>query len=153
MGSFCNIKVNGFSPNQLAFSSNPNLPNKKDSKLPAHEGKTSREIVAKILNAMHSAWKAFIKSESDKKIRCALRHQTRLEYLTGDIVFNKRNNTEWWGPETVIGQDGQQVLVKRGSSYIRIYPRGSTLDNSSKKLQHDDTPSNAKNNVAHRRCD
>ena len=53
----------------------------------------------------------------------------------------------------MIGQDGQQVLVKHGSSYIRIHPSRSTLDNSSKKLQHDDTPSNAKNNVAHRRCD
>ena len=56
-------------------------------------------------------------------------------------------------PGTVIGQDGQQVLVKHGSSYIRIHPSRSTLDNSSKKLQYDDTPSNAKNNVAHRRCD
>ena len=39
-----------------------------DSKLPAHEGKTSSEIVAKNLNAMHSVWNAFIKSESDEKI-------------------------------------------------------------------------------------
>ena len=29
--------VNGFSPNQLAFGSNPNLLNKMNSKLPAHE--------------------------------------------------------------------------------------------------------------------
>ena len=48
-----------------------------DSNLPAHEGKTFNEIVARNLNAVHSAWKAFIKSESDKKIRRALRHLTR----------------------------------------------------------------------------
>lgn len=47
-------KVNGFSPNQLAFGSNPNLLNKINSKLPAHEGKTFSEIVAKNLNATHS---------------------------------------------------------------------------------------------------
>ena len=46
--------VNGFSPNQLAFGSNPNLLNKMNSKLPAHEWKTFSEIVAKNLNATHS---------------------------------------------------------------------------------------------------
>ena len=53
--------VNGFSPNQLVFGSNPNLPNNIDSKLPAHEGKPSSKIVAKNLNAMHSVWKALLK--------------------------------------------------------------------------------------------
>ena len=47
-----------------------------DSNLPAHEGKTFNKIVARNLNAVHSAWKAFIKSKSDKKIRRALCHQT-----------------------------------------------------------------------------
>ena len=47
-----------------------------DSRLPDHEGKTSSEIVAKNLNAMHSAWKALIKSESNEQIRQALCHQT-----------------------------------------------------------------------------
>ena len=74
--------VHGFSPNQLVFGLNPNLPNNMDSKLP--EGKTSSEIVAQNLNAMHSARKAFIKSESDEKIRCALRHQTR---TSGDTKY------------------------------------------------------------------
>ena len=96
-----------------------------DSKLPAHEGKTFREIVVKNLNAMHSARKVFIKSESDEKIRRALRHQTRTsgdtKSLTGNTVFHKRNNnTEWKGPGTVIDQDGQQVRVKHGTSYIRV---------------------------------
>ena len=58
------------------FGSNPNLPNNMDSRLPDHEGKTSSEIVAKNLNAMHSAWKALIKSESNEQIRQALCHQT-----------------------------------------------------------------------------
>ena len=38
--------VSSFNPNQLVFGSNLNLPNNVDSKLPAHEGKTSSEIVA-----------------------------------------------------------------------------------------------------------
>ena len=83
--------VSSFNPNQLVLGSNLNLPNNMDSKLPAHEGKTSSEIVAENLNAVHSAWKAFIKSQSDEKIRNALHHQSQTsgdtKYLTGNIVF------------------------------------------------------------------
>ena len=63
----------------------------------------------------------------------------------------------------MIDQDGQQVLVKHGTSYIRVQPCRLTLDNSSKQFQCDDlsnqvndqgkTPFNAKNNVAHRSLD
>ena len=74
-----------------------------------------------------AARQAFIKSESAEKLRRALRHQTRtysdVKYFTGDIVYYKRNNSnEWKGPGTVIGQDGQQVLVKHGGSYVRVHP-------------------------------
>ena len=37
--------------------------------------------------------------------------------------FKKRaNNNEWKGPGTVIEQDGQHVLVKHASTYIRVHP-------------------------------
>ena len=43
--------------------------------------------------------------------------------MTGDQVYFKRANTqEWHGPATLLGQDGQQVLVKSGSIYIRVHP-------------------------------
>ena len=66
-----------------------------------------------------------IKSDSAEKLRRALRHQTRtyMKYFTGDIVYYKGiNSNEWKGPGTVIGQDGQQVLVKHGGSYVRVHP-------------------------------
>ena len=149
--------VYGFSSNQLVFGSNPNLPNNMDSRLPDHEGKTSSEIVAKNLNAMHSAWKALIKSESNEQIRQALCHQTRTsgdtKYLTSDMIFYKRNdNREWRGPGSVII-----------CPYICFLLCRLTLDNSSKQFQHDDLSnqindhrnilSNAKNNVAYRSID
>ena len=97
----------------------------------AFEGKMASEIVACNLHvhAMHAARQAFIKSESAEKLRRALRHQTRtysdVKYFTGDIVYYKRNNSsEWKGPGTVIGQDGQQVIYpllnKRQSKRIQI---------------------------------
>ena len=91
------------------------------------------EIVACNLNAMHAAHQAFIKSESAEKLRRALCHQTRtysdVKYFTGNIVYYKRNNSnEWKGSGTVIGQDGQQVLVKHGGSYVRVHPSHLLLE-------------------------
>ena len=41
-----------------------------------------------------------------------------IKYLTGDSVyFNRLNSNQWHSPAKVLGQDGQQVLVKNGSSY------------------------------------
>ena len=102
-------------------------------KLPALEAKTNSEIVAENLNAMHSARKAFVAAETSEKIRRALRHNIRtsceVKYFTGDSVFYKRNKCDRWkGPGKVIGQDGQQVLVKHGSVYVRVHPCRLTLE-------------------------
>lgn len=119
--------VHGFSPNQLVFGRNPNFPSVMHDQLPALEGKTTSEVVSDNLNAMHSARKAFIASEASEKIRRALRHNVGksvdMKYVTGDSVYYKRKDSgKWKGPGTVIGQDGQQVLVKHGSVYVRVHP-------------------------------
>ena len=50
------------------------------------------------------------------------------EYSTGDHVYNyiKKDSNRWSGP-TVLGQDGQQVLVNIDS----FLPQGSSLQNNS----------------------
>ena len=121
------ISVNGFPPNQLVFGKNPNFPNVSSDNLPALENKSSSEVVTDNLNALHSARQNFIKSEASSKLKQALKHQTRsytdVIYNTGDIVYYKRkDNLGWSGPGTVIGWDAQQILVKHGSTYIRVYP-------------------------------
>ena len=108
--------VHGISPNQLVLGKNPNFPNICDDLLPALENKTTSEIAAKNLNAIHN-----IKSESSSKIKQALKHQVRtysdIIYNTGDLVYYKqKDNLNWKGPAFVIGRDGKQVLVKHGSS-------------------------------------
>ena len=70
--------VYGFSPAQLVFGRNPNIPTVFNSKPPALEGRTQSEEVAKHLNAMHSARKLFIESEAAEKIKRALRHNIRV---------------------------------------------------------------------------
>ena len=124
--------AHGYSPNQLVFGKNPNLPSLLNDKLPALEGVSTSEIVANNLNAMHAARKSFIESEASEKLRRALRHQVRTSladsYKNGDLVLYKRNESDRWrGPGTVIGWEHKQVLVKHGGTYVRVHPCRLTL--------------------------
>ena len=124
--------VHGFSPYQLVFGKNPNLPNVLNNKLPALEEIPSTEIIATNLKAIQEARKAFIQSESSEKLKRALRHNVRscndLKVYIGDSVYYKRNNSKRWkGPGKVLGQDGQQILIKHGSNYVRCHPCHVTL--------------------------
>ena len=49
----------GYSPNQLVFAKNPNLPIVVGSEPPALEGISSSKLIADHLNCMHTARKAF----------------------------------------------------------------------------------------------
>ena len=45
------------------------------------------------------------------------------KYLSGDVVYFKREKEKGWtGPATVVGQLGNQVLLKHGGMLIRIHP-------------------------------
>ena len=59
--------VYGFSPNQLVFGHNPNLPAIIDNKLPALSGVTSSQLIADHLNVLHASRKAFIACEADDR--------------------------------------------------------------------------------------
>ena len=117
----------GFSANQLIFGSNPNIPSVLVNSPPALECISTSETVAKNLNAMHAARRAFIKSESSEKLQRALKHQIRSggseRFETGDMVYFKRPNVDrWMGPGSVIGRENKQILVKHGGTYIRVHP-------------------------------
>ena len=93
----------GFSPNQLVFGHNVNVPTVLTDEMPALEATTSSDIIRTNLNALHSARTNFIKAESSDKIKMALRHQTRTYadevYANGEKVFFKRRKTKnWKGP-------------------------------------------------------
>ena len=116
----------GFSPNQLEFGKNPNFPSVLTDKPPALEEKTSSEIIANHLNAMHAARKAFIEAEASEKLRRVIKAKTRVStgiiYQPGDIVYYKRNDSnQWKGPGTVSGRENKQILVKHGVVYIRAH--------------------------------
>jgi hypothetical protein len=88
-------------------------------KPPAYMNESSIDVLRKNLNALHSAIEAFIQSERSERIRRALHSNTRtysdVAFLNGDVVYYKRKNSrKWKGPATVLGKDGQQVLLKHG---------------------------------------
>ena len=117
--------VHGYSPHQLVFGQNPNLPSVLTDKPPALEGTTKSEWVAQHITALHAARRAFTEAECSERIRRALRKQTRHtdeNYESGDRVYYRRVDCpEWKGPGVVIGQDGAVIFVRHGGTCVRVH--------------------------------
>ena len=116
----------GFSSHQLVFGSNPTLPNILTDELPALDDCTISEVFAQHLKCLHSARQLFIQSESDERIRRALRHKTRNtneRFSHGDEVYYKKDGSaRWLGPARVMFQDGKVIFVRHGSYLMRVTP-------------------------------
>ena len=114
----------GWSPNQLVFGQNPRLPNIISEGPPAWEDSTVSEKVAKHLNTLHGARKAFILSENSSRLKTALKSKVRTcneVYDFGDVVYYKRSkDNKWMGPAKVVFQDGKIIFVRHGAVYIRV---------------------------------
>ena len=116
----------GFSPNQIVFGFNVNIPTVLTDEPPALESRTSSDIVRMNLNAIHQARVNFMRAEASEKIRRALKHKTRTysdeQFTNGDKVYYRRNNFKGWkGPATVLGNDGKVVLVRHGGAFYRCH--------------------------------
>ena len=130
----------GFSPFQLVFGQNPKLPSIFNDKPPAFTPSDTNQVLNDNLIALHEAKEAFISSENSEKIRSALSTNIRTsgdaKFITGNKVYYKRaNDRRWKGLASVLGQDGQQVLVKHGSHYIRVHPCRLTLERTPITIQ------------------
>ena len=79
--------VHGFSPYQLVFSFSPKLPHIFINRPPALEEPNISKLVAYNLNAMHSARKAFVASESLGTYQHPI-------FATDDTVYYKRKKQQ-----------------------------------------------------------
>ena len=82
------INVSGFSPHQLVFEKNLNLPFTMNDQLSA--GYSTNSLIIEHLKALYSAWESFMKVESSAKLRNALRKQnrhTREHFDLGQAVY------------------------------------------------------------------
>ena len=82
------LNSEGFSPNQLVFGFNPNLPSVVSDLPPALSKTTSSDIVRKNLESLHTARANFIKAESSERIKRALRHKTR---TYANVEYNRNH--------------------------------------------------------------
>lgn len=122
--------VHGYSPHQLFFGQNPNLPSVLTDKPPALEGKTKSEWVAEHISALHSSRKAFTEAECSERICRAPRKQTCYtdeKYEAGDSEGTALN---------VIGQDGAVVFVRHGGTCIWVHHLRLRKVNAANMEQH-----------------
>ena len=83
--------IYGFSPNQLVFGKNPNLPTNINNKLPALESPTTSKVISERLSAMHSAREAFVKANTIQYNNTIIIFS---HYLQATIFQKKRYNNE-----------------------------------------------------------
>ena len=117
----------GYSPNELIFGYNVNSLSVLTDKLPALEPHTTSDMVRIMQNARHTAMKNHIEVDASDKIRKALRAKTRTyadeHYEPGEKIYYQRPSDRGKrGPATVLGVDGQLVLVRHGGQFMRIHP-------------------------------
>ena len=63
----------GFSPYQLMFAANPNLPSTTRLGPPAYEAVSKSQALVENMNTLHAARQEFIKAESSKALKMALK--------------------------------------------------------------------------------
>ena len=119
--------VFGFSPYQLVMGRNPKMPEILCyENLPALNSETACQLTADHLNAMESARKKYIELENGQRFKRVMRERvyeaSNEKFISGDIVYFKRQKNGWQGPATVVGQLGNQVLIKHGGMLIRMHP-------------------------------
>ena len=69
-----------------------------------------------------------------RALRSNIRTNGDLKYVTVDSVYFKRvSEKRWRGPGKVLGKDGQQVLVKYGSQYVRVHPCRLSLEKKTRE--------------------
>ena len=141
--------VYGFSPMQLVMGYNPKIPALDDNfiNLGQLERKSSSEIVATNLNAMHQARKAFLEAQGSDRLTRALKGRVyqayECQYFAGDKVYYRTGirDTTWHGPGVVIGQYKKLVLVKHGGSFVRVHPSKLILQTRADKMVNSDSTS------------
>ena len=115
----------GYSPNQLVFGTNGILPSVITDLARALESFTSSDIVRRYWYCY--ARKNFLKAESVRRIKRALRHKVRTyceeNFQNGDKVFYKRRAVKGWKDlATVVGKEANCVLIRHGSAFYRCHP-------------------------------
>ena len=91
----CLVNVHGFSPIQIVYGRNSNLPFNTINKPPALGNKTIGEVMKKHLTGLQEARKVYLTTESSERIQRVLRKQIRPkgeEFKQDEKVFLRDGN-------------------------------------------------------------
>ena len=103
--------VHGFSSYQLVFGQLPNIPVLIDATPSMLEENIDGDVMRKHLNTLYSAKQAYGKSESDSKIKLALKSNLR-RYSTdlqqGEWIYYSREDEKRKGPAKATGVNGKK---------------------------------------------
>ena len=105
----------GFSPFQLVFGHSPQLPSVQTAGPPGWEEASMSKVLADHINALHSAREAFIKCETARIIKTALKKRVYSqpeEISPGSWIYYKNQN-KWEGPVKVTTKDGKLLYAIR----------------------------------------
>ena len=116
----------GFSPSQLVFGANPNVPQVSTNKEGGLRDRTPSSVMNEMLNTLHRAREEYIKAESSSKLKralkCKVENSECTMFKTGDkVLFRRRIDNQWIGPVDVIGQLGKTVVVLHSGQTIKVH--------------------------------
>ena len=123
-----NIRVtsNGFSPHQIVFGQNPRIPGAIENELPAQSGKSELSLIQDRLQALYNAKNTLSRMDNTHRLEKAenITHSGKMVFVEqGEEVYYRMGmDQDWKGPGKVIGQDGKQIFIRHGRSYIIASP-------------------------------
>ena len=125
------IQTHGFTPSQVVFGKNPDLPGEL---LTEPQNALLEDNVEKAQSIRHSAKKAILELQDDKSMRRALAARPRLarNFRAGDIVAYWRDQKwqqgklsrggRWYGSAVAIGLIGKNVVIAHRTHILRCAP-------------------------------
>lgn len=128
-----NIRVGsiGYSPHQIVFGQNPRIPGAIDNELPAQSTKSELAMIQDRLQRIFAARNALSQIDNAARLKMAAKvtHSGKMVFVRqGEEVFYRMGLEEdWRGPGRVLGQDGKQIFIRHGRSFIvaspaRVFP-------------------------------
>ena len=128
-----NIRVGaiGYSPHQIVFGQNPRIPGAIDNELPAQTPKSELALIQERLQRIFSARNALSQIDNASRLKMASKvtHSGKMVFVKqGEEVYYRMGLEEdWKGPGRVLGQDGKQIFIRHGRSFIvaspaRVFP-------------------------------
>ena len=123
-----NVEPNnkGFSSFQIVYGNNPSIPGITNSTPPSLSNDFTSKHVREHLGRIEKAREAFRNADNDEHIKRVLRsripkYTDETYYPEDKVYFKQKDNIEWSGPATIIGQQGKVVFLKYGNKLRRVH--------------------------------